>query len=94
SPTTTRPVPHSTRRDRSARVALQNIDTFLGEDAVIITALDNIPFNRHEELLSMSREELVNVALDLNSKLPQALSIDTSEDRPFTFIRNAIEVLV
>ncbi|KAM6494592.1 hypothetical protein JOM56_009215, partial [Amanita muscaria] len=75
-------------------VALQNIDTFLGEDAVIITALDNIPFNRHEELLSMSREELVNVALDLNSKLPQALSIDTNEDRPLTFIRNAIEVLV
>ena len=42
----------------------------------------------------MSREELVNVAQTLNAKLPLALAIDTSDGRPFSFTRNAIEVSV
>ncbi|KAF8325535.1 hypothetical protein F5887DRAFT_926056 [Amanita rubescens] len=42
----------------------------------------------------MSREELVQVAQTLNDKLPRALSIDTGDERPLSFIRNAIEVLV
>ncbi|PFH49720.1 hypothetical protein AMATHDRAFT_62566 [Amanita thiersii Skay4041] len=42
----------------------------------------------------MSREELVHVAESLNAKLPRALFIDVAEERPASFIRNAIEVLV
>ncbi|KAF8630324.1 hypothetical protein AX15_002997 [Amanita polypyramis BW_CC] len=91
--TTPRPS-HYTRRQGSARVALQNIDAALDGDAVIITALETIPFNSHEDLLAMSREELIHVAQTLNAKLPKALSIDTSNQRPISFIRNAIEVLV
>ncbi|KAF8329259.1 hypothetical protein F5887DRAFT_829467, partial [Amanita rubescens] len=75
-------------------LALQNIDSTLDEDAVIITALECVPFNSHEDLLAMSREELVQVAQTLNDKLPRALSIDTGDERPLSFIRNAIEVLV
>ena len=82
------------RRYSHGQVALQNIDTTLDDDAVIITALEYIPFNSHEDLLAMSREELVNVAQTLNAKLPLALAIDISDSRPFSFIRNAIEVLV
>ncbi|KAK2463961.1 hypothetical protein APHAL10511_004012 [Amanita phalloides] len=78
----------------SARLALQNVDSTLDNDAIIITALDRIPFDKHEDLLAMSREELVNVAKIFNAKLPLALSIDTSDDRPANFIRNAIEILV
>lgn len=95
------PSPHATPRPRhyshgqgAARVALQNIDSTLDDDAVIITALESIPFNTHEDLLAMSRAELVNVAQALNAKLPLALAIDTSDARPLSFIRNAIEVLV
>jgi hypothetical protein len=85
---------HCSHGQHAACVALQNIDSTLDDDAVIITALEYIPFNSHEDLLAMSREELVNVAQTLNAKLPLALAIDISDARPFSFIRNAIEVLV
>ena len=85
---------HYSHGQCATRVALQNIDSTLDDDAVIITALEYIPFNTHEDLLAMSREELVNVAQALNAKLPLALAIDISDSRPFSFIRNAIEVLV
>ena len=87
--------PCATPRPRQhARLALQNTDSTLGDDAVIITALECIPFNSHEDLLAMSREELVQVAQTLNDKLPRALSIDIGDERPLSFIRNDIEVLV
>lgn len=54
--------------------ALQNIDSTFDDDAVIIATLECIPFNSHEVLLVMSREELVNVAQTLNAKLPPALA--------------------
>ncbi|KAF8623250.1 hypothetical protein AX17_007496 [Amanita inopinata Kibby_2008] len=85
---------HCPLRPRTARLALQNIDSALDDDAVIITALENIPFCCHEDLLAMSRDELVCVAKDLNAKLPKALYIDIDDCRPSSFIRNAIEVLV
>lgn len=81
------PAPH-----KPACVALQNEDA--AEDAVIITALDTIPFCCHEDLLTMPREKLISVALSLNAKLPGALSIDVSHTRPDSFIRNAIELVV
>ncbi|KAL0581261.1 hypothetical protein V5O48_000744 [Marasmius crinis-equi] len=72
------------------RVALQNDDDEV--DAVVITALDTIPFCCHEDLLAMSRAQLVATAHTLNAKLPTILHIDTGNTDKF--IRNSIEVLV
>lgn len=77
---------------KPVRVALQNEDTV--ENAVIITALDNAPFCCHEDLVTMSREKLVDVALALNAKLPAVLAIDVSHTRPTGFIQNSIEYIV
>ena len=74
-------------------VALQNDDAD-DEDAVIITALNVIPFCCHADLLTMSREALVRVAETLNEKLPLSMRIDTSTSRSDAFIRNSIELLV
>jgi hypothetical protein len=73
-------------------MALQN--TCSSSDAVIITALDTLPFCCHEDLLTMSRPQLVTAALSLNAKLPAALHIDVNPSRPDSFIRNSIEVIV
>lgn len=87
------PSPRSTSENRLPNcVALQNEDK--EEDAVIITALNTVPFCCHADLLSMSRSELVHVAEALNAKLPHALQIDTCSDRSDLFIRNSIELLV
>jgi hypothetical protein len=80
------------RKPASPRLALQNEDTT--EDVVIITTLDCIPFCCHEDLLTMSRDQLITVARTLNAKLPAALSIDVSHSSPDTFIRNSIEIIV
>lgn len=85
------PVPGQNLRFPS-RVALQNEDT--AEDAVIITALDKIPFCCHEDLVTMSREQLIKVAVSLNAKLPAAMAIDVSHIRPTSFIRSSIELIV
>jgi hypothetical protein len=77
---------------RAACVALQNEDT--AEDAIVITALDTIPFCCHEDLLAMTRPQLINAALTLNNKLPAVLRIDIGSTRSDGFIRNSIEVLV
>lgn len=71
-------------------VALQNEDT--AEDAIVITALDTIPFCCHEDLLSMTHAQLITVAAVLNAKLPAVLAIDLAGDP--TFIRNSVEVIV
>jgi len=73
-------------------VALQNDD--MDEDAVVITALNIVPFCCHADLLTMTRDDLVRVADILNLKLPQAMQIDTSAPRSDVFIRNSIELLV
>lgn len=72
-------------------IALQNIDSTLNDSAVIITALECVPFSSPEDLLAMLLEELVNVAQTLSAKLPLALAIDK---RSFGFVGNAIEILV
>ncbi|ESK92496.1 hypothetical protein Moror_4444 [Moniliophthora roreri MCA 2997] len=82
--------PSSDAPDPQTRVALQNDDD--DEDAVVITTLDILPFCCHEDLVTMSRLELVSVACSLNSKLPAILQIDVSSSD--IFIRNSIEVLV
>ncbi|KAJ3757619.1 hypothetical protein EV361DRAFT_773557, partial [Lentinula raphanica] len=73
-------------------VALQNVDDTY--NAVVITALEDIPFCCHEDLLTMSRAQLIAVAQSLNAKLPAVMRIDTSDQRTDVFIRKSIEVLV
>lgn len=74
------------------RVALINED--LSEDAVVITALDDIPFCCHEDLLTMPRDKLIDVAHSLNAKLPSAMAIDIDHVLPTSFIRSSIERIV
>lgn len=74
------------------RVALQNEDRV--EDAIIITALDTVPFCCHEDLITMSRGQLVQVASEINAKLPAVMRIDVTHRRPDSFIRNSIEMTV
>ncbi|OCH91776.1 hypothetical protein OBBRIDRAFT_694213, partial [Obba rivulosa] len=73
-------------------VALQNEDE--DEDAVVITALNVIPFCCHADLVAMPRAALLGVAHTLNAKLPAALRIDVSPPCSDTAIRHAIERLV
>ncbi|KIK69514.1 hypothetical protein GYMLUDRAFT_107944, partial [Collybiopsis luxurians FD-317 M1] len=73
-------------------VAIQNLDET--HNAIVITALEEIPFCCHEDLLTMSREQLITVARSLNAKLPKVLQIDISDRRTDVFIRKNIEVLV
>jgi hypothetical protein len=73
-------------------MALQNDD--LTEDAVVITALSTLPFCCHEDLLTMSRTELVGVAESLNAKLPAVLHVSVSRSRTEAAIRNEIEFVV
>jgi hypothetical protein len=73
-------------------VALQNEDD--DKDAVIITALNSIPFCCHADLLIMSRVELIQTATTMNAKLPKVLQIDVSGSRTNNFIRHSIELLV
>ncbi|KAH9838048.1 uncharacterized protein C8Q71DRAFT_706345, partial [Rhodofomes roseus] len=77
---------------RPSCVALQNEDH--EEDAVVITALDVVPFCCHADLLTMDRLQLARVALTLNAKLPLILQIDIRPSRPDVDIRNEIERLV
>ena len=80
------------RSSHHACVALQNED--LTEDAVVITALNTIPFCCHADLVTMSRLQLLAVADILNAKLPLAMQIDTGSSRTDTWIRHSIEFLV
>ncbi|KAE9396908.1 hypothetical protein BT96DRAFT_764832, partial [Gymnopus androsaceus JB14] len=73
-------------------VALQTPDET--HNAIVITALEEVPFCCHEDLLTMSRDQLVAVAASLNKKLPKVMRIDVSDGRTDVFIRKSIEVLV
>ncbi|KAG6860816.1 hypothetical protein C0995_007317 [Termitomyces sp. Mi166 len=74
------------------RVALINEDDT--EDAVVITTLDTVPFCCHEDLVTMSRKQLIGVAHALNERLPAALAIDTNEALATSWIRASIERVV
>ena len=73
-------------------VALQNEDK--ETDAIVITALNVVPFCCHADLLAMDRLQLVTAAWTLNQKLPKALQIDVRPCLPDVVIRDAIEILV
>ncbi|KZP26812.1 hypothetical protein FIBSPDRAFT_667953, partial [Athelia psychrophila] len=74
-------------------VALQNEDDDMAE-TVIVTTLDSPPFCRHEDLVNMRRDQLIEVATALNDKLPGALRIEVQAASTDRYIRNAIELIV
>ncbi|KAI0328778.1 hypothetical protein GY45DRAFT_1212687, partial [Cubamyces sp. BRFM 1775] len=77
---------------KPACIALQNEDA--DEDAIVITALNVVPFCCHADLVTMNRAQLLAVAETLNAKLPLAMQIDIARARTDAFIRNSIELLV
>ncbi|KAG6816606.1 hypothetical protein H0H87_004698 [Tephrocybe sp. NHM501043] len=74
------------------RIALMNED--YTEDVVVITTLDSVPFCCHEDLVTMSREQLIGVAQCLNARLPSAMAIDIDSVLTTSWIRHSIERLV
>ncbi|KAF8800050.1 hypothetical protein BYT27DRAFT_6842465 [Phlegmacium glaucopus] len=79
-------------RERTARIALQQHDQPL--DAIVITTLPSYPFCCHEDLLMMSRSQLVEVAMLLNSRLPASSQIELIDGISDAHIRHSIETLV
>ena len=83
---------HQQTRQGMARIALQQHDQPL--DAIVITTLPSYPFCCHEDLLTMSRTQLVEVAAMLNSRLPAFSQIEFADGIPDAHIRYSIETLV
>jgi hypothetical protein len=79
-------------RQGTARIALQQYDQPL--DAIVITTLPSYPFCCHEDLLMMSRSQLVQTAVLLNSHLPVCSQIELADGIPDAHIRHSIETLV
>ncbi|KAF4609547.1 hypothetical protein D9613_012319 [Agrocybe pediades] len=75
-----------------ACLAIQHHDKPL--DAVVITTLPRYPFCCHEDLLTMSRAQLVEAATLFNNYLPQNAQIDCSELATDANIRHCIETMV
>lgn len=73
-------------------VALQNED--VPNDTIIITTLPCYPFCCHEDLIMMSRQQLVEVALTLNAHLPLVMQIEISEALTDAHIRHSIEIVI
>lgn len=74
-----------------ARVALQQDDEPF--DAIVITTLPCYPFCCHEDLLLMSRQQLINVAATFNAHLPHVIKIEISDTVSDAHIRHCIERL-
>ncbi|KAF9481752.1 hypothetical protein BDN70DRAFT_777699, partial [Pholiota conissans] len=72
-------------------VALQQNDEPF--DAIVITTLPCYPFCCHEDLILMSRQQLVEVATIFNAHLPQVLKIEISDMVTDAHIRHCIEKL-
>ena len=77
---------------RPARLAIQHDDRPF--DAIVVTTLPCYPFCCHEDLLSMSRQQLVEVAMLFNSRLPSSRQIEVSDAATNAHIRHSIETLV
>ncbi|KAF8154431.1 hypothetical protein B0H34DRAFT_660259, partial [Crassisporium funariophilum] len=78
--------------NQRARLAIQQHDEPL--DAVVITTLPSYPFCCHEDLIMMSRQQLVEVASFLNSRLPRQSQIELGDAVTDANIRHSIETLV
>ena len=79
-------------RQGTARIGLQQYDQPL--DAIVITTLPSYPFCCHEDLLMMSRSQLIQAAVSLNSRLPSCSQIELADSIPDAHIRHSIETLV
>ncbi|KAJ3575007.1 hypothetical protein NP233_g1379 [Leucocoprinus birnbaumii] len=73
-------------------MALQNSDHSI--DAVIISTLLKLPFCCHENLLTMSPDRILEVAHEINERLPDALKIDLNGACDYIAIRKQVERLV
>ncbi|KAF5313641.1 hypothetical protein D9611_010186 [Ephemerocybe angulata] len=93
SPDHTHP-PRTYPPPKRGRVAIQQHDPAL--DAIVVTTLPEYPFYTHEDLLRMSRAELLSVARALNARLPahgqSQIPVDGSVLE--SVVRARIEVLV
>ena len=74
------------------RMALQNSDHSV--DAVVISTLLKLPFCCHEDLLTMSPTRVVEVAQEMNERLPEVFKIDLKESHDHNGIRREVERLV
>ena len=79
-------------RQGTARIGIQQYDQPL--DAIVITTLPSYPFCCHEDLLMMSRSQLIQAAVSLNSRLPVCSQIELADSIPDAHIRHSIETLV
>ena len=79
-------------RQGTVRIALQQYDQSF--DAIVITTLSSHPFCCHEDLLTMSRSQLVQAAAMFNSRLPGCSQIELADGIADAYIRHSIERLV
>lgn len=79
-------------RSQRARLAIQQHDQPF--DAIVISTLPSYPFCCHEDLLTMSRAQLIGVAQLLNSRVPPVTRLKVGEDVSDADIRAWVEVLV
>lgn len=73
-------------------VALQNPDPTV--DAVVVSTLLTLPFCCHEDLLTMPPTRVIEVAQEVNERLPEALRVDLREPRDPNKVRRELENLV
>ncbi|TDL20529.1 hypothetical protein BD410DRAFT_708177, partial [Rickenella mellea] len=71
-------------------IQIEDIDV----DAVVITAFPRVPYCCPDELVEMSRSELLNVVAFMNESLPVAGTIDTGVARRDEDIKREIEGLL
>ncbi len=77
---------------RRARLAIQQHDDIY--DAIVISTLPHYPFCCHEDLVTMSRSQLLRVVDSFNSRLPLNAQIVIPESSSASYIRNCIENIV
>ncbi|EDR04174.1 uncharacterized protein LACBIDRAFT_304804 [Laccaria bicolor S238N-H82] len=84
--------PASQTQSQRACLAIQQHDQPF--DAIVISTLPSYPFCCHEDLLTMSRAQLIGVAQLLNSRIPPVTRLRVEEDVSDADIRAWVEVLV
>jgi len=73
-------------------MSLQNSDHSV--DAIVISTLFKLPFCCHEDLLTMSPARVVEVAQEMNERLPEVFKIDLKESYDHNSVRREVERLV
>ncbi|KIJ95936.1 hypothetical protein K443DRAFT_312900 [Laccaria amethystina LaAM-08-1] len=80
-----------TRIQRACLAIQQHDQPF---DAIVISTLPSYPFCCHEDLLTMTRAQLIGVAQLLNSRIPPVTRLKVEEDVSDADIRAWVEILV